>query len=297
MNIRDIEYIAAVAELSSFSAAALRCHVSQPSLSSQIKKVEDELGVKLFERTKRSVRLTAFGHAFLVRARDILVQVERIKSEARQQIDPFQAALSIGAIATIAPYFFPTLVQELSKAAPLLRLTFKEGVSASLLKDLLAGDVDMAVMSLPTDPYVFEEEALFQDPFLLAVPVGHPLASASVVSQSSLQDLRPILLEEEHCLRQQALSICQGNLMQENRMFRATSLETIRHIVAAGQGVTLMPALARRENDGLLYIPIEEKVSRTIGVIWRQGDERGYVYRLLAEVMRGFSERIFKFSL
>ncbi len=288
MNLRDLEYIVAVADLNSFSAAAESCHISQPSLSSQIKKVEQELGVKIFERTKRSVRLSPYGHGLLPRARKILDEAEKIRLEARQQTDPFQGTLSLGAIATVAPYLVPSILQAVRENAPGMTLTLKEGVTAELLKSLLDGVIDVAIVSLPTDSHAFDHHVLFDDAFYLAVGKKHPLAAQSVVSEDILRAQRLILLEEEHCLRDQALSVCQGSMMQEDRGFRATSLETIRQIVASGQGVTLMPALARRENDGIVYIPIEGKsFSRQIGLVWRRGDERGAFYKIFAGMIRG----------
>lgn len=286
MNLRDLEYIVAVADLNSFSGAAEACHVSQPSLSAQVKKVEDELGVKIFDRNKRNVKLSPFGHAFLPRARRIMDELDKMKMDARQQLDPFQGKLMLGAIATVAPYLFPSILQAARDKAPDLTLTLKEGVTGSLLRSLLDGEIDVAIVSLPTDTHVFDEHELFTDPFYLAVSRDHPLAIQPVVSEDTLRAQKLILLEEEHCLRDQALSVCQGSLMQEDRGFRATSLETIRHIVATGQGVTLMPQLARRDNDGITYIPVQGKgFSRSIGLVWRKNDERAYFYKIFAQMI------------
>jgi LysR family hydrogen peroxide-inducible transcriptional activator len=286
MNLRDLEYIIAVADLSSFSGAAEACNVSQPSLSAQVKKVEEELGVKLFERNKRNVKLSQFGHAFVPRARRILEEIDKIKIDARQQLDPFQGKLVLGAIATVAPYLFPSILQAVRESAPDLAITLREGVTGSLLRNLLEGSIDVAIVSLPTDTHAFEDYELFTDPFLFAVGQDSPLAAQSVVSEDTLRGQKLILLEEEHCLRDQALSICQGSLMQEDRGFRATSLETIRHVVATGQGVTLMPQLARRDNDGIVYMPIQGKgFSRSIGLVWRKNDERAYFYKIFANMI------------
>ncbi|PZP55341.1 MAG: DNA-binding transcriptional regulator OxyR [Micavibrio aeruginosavorus] len=286
MNIRDMEYIVAVADLNSFSGAASACHVSQPSLSAQIKKVEEELGMKIFERTKRTVTLSAFGHAFVPRARKIIEEVEKIRSDAKAHANPFFGHISIGAIATVAPYLFPAILQTIRSDAPDLNISLRESVTGDLLKGLLSGDIDMAILSLPTDTHVLEEFSLFEDPFYLAVAKGSPLAEMPFVGEELLRNMKLILLEEEHCLRQQALSICKGGLMQEDRSFRATSLETIRHIVATGQGVTLMPQLARQENDGITYIPIQSRnFSRTIGLVWRKTDERAPFYKIFASMI------------
>lgn len=286
MNLRDLEYIIAVADLHSFSGAAQLCNVSQPSLSAQVKKVEEELGVKIFERNKRHVRISPFGHAFMPRARRILDELDKIKVDARQQLDPFQGKLMLGAIATVAPYMFPSILQAVREKAPDLTITLREGLTGNLLRSLLDGVIDVAIVSLPTDSHVFEEHELFTDPFFLAVSRDSPLAIQPVVSEEVLRAQKLILLEEEHCLRDQALSVCQGSLMQEDRGFRATSLETIRHIVATGQGVTLLPQLARRDNDGIAYIPIQGKgFSRSIGLVWRKSDERAYFYKIFAQMI------------
>jgi LysR family hydrogen peroxide-inducible transcriptional activator len=286
MNFRDLEYIIAVAELNSFSGAAEACNVSQPSLSAQVKKVEEELGVKLFERNKRNVKLSHFGHAFIPRARRVLEEIDKIKIDARQQLDPFKGKLVLGAIATVAPYMFPSILQTVRERAPDLTITLREGVTASLLRNLLEGSIDVAIVSLPTDFHVFEDYELLTDPFFLAVGRDSPLASMPIVSEEVLRGQKLILLEEEHCLRDQALSICQGSLMQEDRGFRATSLETIRHVVSTGQGVTLMPQLARRDNDGIVYIPIQGKgFARSIGLVWRKNDERAYFYNIFARMI------------
>lgn len=286
MNIRDIEYIIAVAEQGSFSGAAVRCHVSQPSLSAQIKKVEDQLGLKIFERTKRSVRLSLYGESFISHARRILSEVERMKSEAREQINPFTGSVSLGAIATVAPYFFPRILLPLKKQAPHLNIMLRESVTGILLKDLLEEKTDIALLSLPTDGNAFESVSLFDDPFFLAVAKDHPFSRLESIGEDQLRAEKLILLEDEHCFREQALSLCKSHSMQEDKAFQATSLETIRHVVAAGQGVTLMPGIARRYNDGVAYIPMAGKhYSRTIGAVWKKGHVRAPFFRAFAALL------------
>lgn len=287
MNIRDIEYIIAVAEQGSFSGAAARCHVSQPSLSAQIKKVEDELGVRIFDRTKRSVKLSLYGQSFMVHARKVMEEVERIKKEARQQTDPFTGTLAVGAIATVAPYFFPRILPHIHDKAPSLSLILKENVTGILLKSLLDREIDVAILSLPTDDNVFKSMPLFDDPFYLAVAENHPLVKQKSVNDELLKTQKLILLDEEHCFRAQALAICQSSNMQEDKAFKATSLETIRHVVATGQGMTLMPGLARRDNDEIAYIPIEGRhYSRTIGLVWRKGSDRSTFFHAFGSLIK-----------
>lgn len=287
MNIRDIEYIVAVADQGSFSGAALRCNVSQPSLSAQIKKVEEQLGLQIFERTKRSVRLSLYGQSFLVHARRILAEVEGMRADAHQQIDPFTGNLSLGAIATVAPYFFPRILPHMKRAAPQLSLLLKESVTGTLIREMLEGMTDMALLSLPTDSNAFETVPLFDDPFFLAVAKDHPLAHEDSIDEDSLRSEKLILLEDEHCMRAQALAICKHSHMLEDKAFQATSLETIRHVVATGQGMTLMPGIARRDNDGIAYIPITGKhYSRTIGLAWEKGHDRSSFFHAVAALMQ-----------
>lgn len=275
MNLRDIEYILAVAEHKSFSAAAGFCNVSQPSLSTQIKKVEDELGAKIFERDNRHVYLTAFGQAFITRAERIVQEVEDIKSAAKQSLNPFDGEFTLGAIATVAPYYFPAVLKKIKKKAPSLQLNLHEGQTATLVEDLLAGRIDAAILSLPTDKHLFESAALFEDDFFLAVPEGHPLAKKKQADEGDFKNEKLILLDDGHCLRQQALDLCQRAAVQEDKAFRATSLETIRHIVATGDGMTLMPSIALRKGDGIAYVPMKNpRYSRTIGLVWRKTSDR-----------------------
>jgi LysR family hydrogen peroxide-inducible transcriptional activator len=286
MNLRDIEYILAVAEHKSFSAAAIFCNVSQPSLSTQVKKVEDELGARIFERDNRHVYLTAFGQVFIERAARIGQEVESIKSAAKQSLNPFDGTFTLGAIATVAPYYFPEVLKKIRKKAPLLQLNLHEGQTATLVEDLLGGRIDAAILSLPPDQHLFESAPLFDDRFFLAVPEGHRLSKKKHVAEEDFRDEKLILLDDGHCLRQQALDLCQRATLHEDRAFRATSLETIRHIVATGDGLTLMPALAVRKGDGVAYVPLKNPhYSRSIGLVWRKSTGRTELMSALVKLL------------
>ncbi len=275
MNLRDLEYILAVASHKSFSGAAAACNVSQPSLSTQVRKVEDELGARIFERDSRHVYLTAFGGVFVKHATSALGEIDAIRAAARQSLDPFAGQFSLGAIATVAPYYFPEVLKRIKKKAPRLQLSLQEGQTARLAEALLAGRLDAAIMSLPVDGQLFESAPLFSDPFYLAVPEDHRLAKRRLVVEADFEQEKLILLDDGHCLRQQALDVCQKGVAQEDQAFLATSLETIRHIVAVGEGVTLMPAIARRKQDGIAYIPVDNpQYSRSIGLVWRRSSDR-----------------------
>jgi len=269
MNFRDLEYVVEAARQLNFTKAAQNCHVSQPSLSAQIKKLEDSLGVPIFVRSKRKVHLTAFGEGFVKKARAILDMAEEMRLSANECKNPLEGKLLLGGILTVAPYVFPAIIQHIHRYAPHMQLLLSEAKTQDLLQRILEGEVDLAIISLPTDEQVFESRFLFNEPFFLAVSKDHPLAGAEKVSENMLRDENLILLEEGHCFRNQALEVCHSLSAGENQTFRATSLETIRHFVATGEGVTLMPAMACRPEDGIAYIPLDNpKFSRDIGMVW-----------------------------
>jgi LysR family hydrogen peroxide-inducible transcriptional activator len=210
-------------------------------------------------------------------------EVEKIKSAAQQKLDPFKGALRLGAIATVAPYIFPHTQKNILKAAPHLKLQMEEGTTKALLQSLLSGALDVVVLSPPVDPYLFSGIDLFHDPFYLAVSANNPLAQKKEVEEADLKALNPILLEDEHCMRAQTLSLCQNFAMSEEKTLKAASIETLKQMVANDAGTTLLPKLARSRHDGICYIPFKnEAFSRSISLVWRAGDEREYVYKIMA---------------
>lgn len=276
MNLRDLQYIVAVAELKNFSQAALQCHVSQPTLSSQIKKMEELLGVALFERTNKKVMLTPSGEDIIRVARRILQEVDTIHAIAESSQDPLAGTFRIGAFPTLATYIFPQLMPKAKAACPNLKLILREDKTADLLEQLKAGDIDAALIALPVEVDGLTSETLFEDEFLLAVADDHPLAAASKVDLRVLQDHKLLLLDEGHCLRDQALDICHSTGASEEEDVRATGLETLRQMVKAGVGITLMPRIAIQANEsGIRYIPFREPApKRTIGLVWRKSSAR-----------------------
>lgn len=245
MNLRDLQYLVAVADHRHFGRAAQACFVSQPTLSMQLKKLEAELGAELVERSPRQVMLTATGQAIAARARDILAEAEAIRGLARQARDPRSGTLRLGAFPTLAPYLLPHVVPTLGRRLPDLELLLVEDKTAVLLDQLRSGRLDAAVLALPVDDEALVAEPLFREDFVLAVPAGHPLAAGTgAVAPSALAGERVLLLAEGHCLRDQALAVCRLVGGQEYDEFRATSLETLRHMVGAGVGVTLLPMLS-----------------------------------------------------
>ena len=289
MNIRDLQYFAAVADLEHFGQAAERCFVSQPTLSGQIKKLEAELDVTLFERNNRHVMLTDTGAEILRSAHRILREVETIQDVAKSQRDPLSGKFRLGAFPTLAPYLLPEIVPGVRESLPNIRLILIEEKTDVLIDKLLQGEIDAALLALPVHEALLETRALFDDEFLLAVSSDHALADRKDVSQDSIADNQLLLLEEGHCLRDQALEVCSLNRIAEDQEFRATSLETLRQMVKAGTGITFMPEIATHDEDpGIAYVPFSGKPpKRTIGLVWRKTTARGQLINSFIELLAG----------
>ncbi|HEX7043931.1 MAG TPA: LysR substrate-binding domain-containing protein [Burkholderiales bacterium] len=291
LTLRDLQYVVAVAEHGHFGRAAAACHVTQPALSAQIKKIEDYLGVTLFERSARRVRVTDVGQAVVQQARVVLEEAEKILDAARSTREPLAGPFRLGAIATLGPYLIPHLLAPLRKAFPKLELRLKEGLTENLLEELRAGELD-AVLAART----FEETGLrviplFVEPFLLTVPKDHPLERKQPLRVSDLKTSEMVLLEDGHCLRDQTIALCPPHRRGQAKEMHVTSLETLRHLVASGAGYTLMPALAATEDRrlrGLInYRPLEGKrAGRTIVLVFRERYARQRDAELLADFIR-----------
>ncbi|MCD6035271.1 MAG: LysR family transcriptional regulator [Rickettsiales bacterium] len=275
MNLRDLQYLVAVADHLHFGKASRECHVSQPTLSMQLKKLEDFLGVQLFERSNKSVMLTPIGERITAKARRVLQDSQDIRETARMAQDPYAGDFRLGAFPTLAPYFLPMAVPAIHRALPKLTLLLVEEKTPLLLERLKAGSLDAAFLALPIEEEGLETVPLFDDPFMLAVPEHHPLAARKEISQQDLNGEELLLLEDGHCLRSQALEVCSLVGSQERQEFRATSLETLRQMVATGVGITLIPKMAVREGEGIRYIPFVEPMPvRTIGLVRRKNTAR-----------------------
>lgn len=245
MNLRDLEYLVAVADHQHFGRAAETCHVSQPTLSTQIKKLERELGVPLLERGTRSVLLTDAGRQVVARARAMLVEADTIREIARRTSDPESTRLRLGLFPTLGPYLLPHVVPAIKERFPNLELLLVEEKTDELLDRLRHGQLDAALLAAPAGDEQLVEELLFDEEFVLAVPRRHALAGAAApVPVRVLDGAELMLLDDGHCLREQALSVCGSVGAAERQGFRATSLETLRQMVAAGAGITLFPKLA-----------------------------------------------------
>lgn len=288
MNLRDLQYLVAVANHLHFGKAARALHVSQPTLSMQLKKLEDALGVQLFERTNKQVMLTSAGAEITARAKRVLGEAEQLVLTAKAARDPGVGQLRLGIFPTLAPYLLPGLMPRLGEQFPRLSLQLVEERTPELVRQLEAGTIDAALLAMPVEHFRFSHAALFEEPFLLAAPKQHPLAARQRVTLADMRGATMLLLEDGHCLREQALEVCQLAGVGEAPSFRATSLETLRHMVAASHdSVTLIPELATRgQHAALRYIPFADPPpSRSIGLFWRTASARAPLYKTMAEAI------------
>jgi len=293
MNLRDLRYLVAVAEHGHFGRAAEACFVSQPTLSTQIRKLEKELGVELIERTSRQTMLTDAGRQVVERARVILGETDNIRAIARRAQDPESGTLRMGLFPTLAPYLLPHVVPHVHSRFPKLELLLVEEKTEVVLQRLRDGQLDVGVLALPVNDDQLHEEYLFSEDFVLALPADHRLAHDDApVDVSVLADEPVLLLEEGHCLREQALSVCQlAGASERIGGFRATSLETLRQMVAAGVGVTLLPELAVQppvavSGEVRLRRFTEPVPRREIAMFWRKTTVFRDFLPKLAQVLR-----------
>jgi LysR family hydrogen peroxide-inducible transcriptional activator len=292
MNLRDLRYLVAVADHRHFGKAAAACFVSQPTLSAQIKKLERELGVELIERNPRQIMVTATGVRVVEHARAMLREADTIEQIAQRSQDPEGGSIRMGLIPTVAPYLLPHVVPDLHRRFPKLELLLAEEKTDVSLDLLRRGQLDVAVLALPVPDDQLDGELLFSEDFVLAVPSDHPLAgSDEPVDVSVLADEPVLLLEEGHCLRDQALDVCRLVGADERDGFRATSLETLRQMVAAGVAVTLLPELAvlppvPDSFDICLRRFAAPAPRRDIAMFWRRSSVNGDLYRKVAGVLR-----------
>ncbi len=282
MNLRDLGYIVAVADLKNFSRAAEQSAISQPTLSTQIKKVEDYLGVQIFVREKNTVSITELGEEIIQVARRTLDDVRHIREIAAHGKNPYSGKLSLGAFPSVASYALPEYVFMIKQHFSDLKMLVVEEKTESLISLLLSMKLDVALLALPVTHELLECKPLFEDPFTLAVPANHPLAKLDSVDLNDLHQENLLLLEEGHCLRDQSLQLCSPSRFIEND-FRASSLETLRFMVKNGVGVTLMPSVAiQTEDSDIKYIEIKQKPSRTIALVWRKNHPRKKLFEELA---------------
>ncbi len=291
LSLRDLEYVVAVADLGHFGRAAERCGVSQPGLSEQVRKLEALIGVALFERSSRRVALTPEGERLIPQAARILNEARIFLELARRVADPLSGPLRVGVIATLGPYYVPLVLKPLRGAHPGLDLRLTEGRTASLLDLLKRGDLDLVLAALPIADDALTTLPLFFEPFDLACPASAPLARRSPIRVADLGGDDLLLLEEGHCLRDQALSLCAGDHSDGAPARFASSLEMLRAMIAAGEGHSLLPRLAtlgRDDLEGLMVVRAlaDRSAGRTIGLVARRSDPRCEAFTTLATFLR-----------
>ena len=276
-----------LADLRHFSRAADACFVSQPTLSTQIKKLEQELGVQLVERAPRKVMLTPVGLEVAERARSVLRDLEQIRALTRRAIDPNSGILRLGLFPTLAPYLLPHVVPQLRKNYPQLQLQLFEEKTADILTMLQQGKLDAGILAQPVEDDSLDHQMLFTEPFVAAMPQQHPLAQHNRIHMEDLRGQELLLLEDGHCLRDQALEVCQLAGAREKVDFHATSMETLRQMVAANVGITLMPVLSVKPPiPATANLVLKQFAgippSRQLGMYWRKSSALGDFIRELS---------------
>jgi len=287
-SITQLEYLVALARTLNFRQAAEQLHVSQPALSTQIKKLETQLGVTLFERDRRRVLPTEIGTEVVRQSQRILRDLDEMAAYVRSRDDPMAGTVRLGVIPTIAPFALPRALPEIHRRYPDLRLYVREEQTSALLDRLRDGRLDLVLLAIDVDVGSAETLALFDDAFVLAMPPSHRLASRDQITIADLRDEEVLLLEDGHCLAQQSREVCRQAGSHELGDFRATSLGTLVQMVAAGLGITLLPEMAvpeLRRHEGLVMRPFAEpRPSRKVGLAWRHGALRADTFRALGEL-------------
>jgi LysR family transcriptional regulator, hydrogen peroxide-inducible genes activator len=292
LKLKDLRYLVAVADQRHFGRAAARCFVSQPTLSAQLKKLEQSLGVQLIERAPHNVSLTEAGEQIVARARRILEASDEVVVLARSQRDPLSGRLRVALLPTIGPYLLPRVTRAIRKGLPRLELMLYEYQTAPMLEKLHSGELDLGILALPVELAGLEVRELYSEPFSVALPEGHALARRGRLRVADLKNERLLLLEDGHCLRDQALEVCGRAGLTDSQDFRATSLETLRQMVATGAGVTLLPELAARNTygnaRGVAIRPFARPVPvRHVGAVWRHSTARRQAIEALCALIAG----------
>ena len=290
LSIRQLQYVVAVAHTLGFHKAAARCHVSQPTLSAQLQQLESVLGVKLFERDRRRVVVTGVGVEIVARARRVLVEVDDLVAAATRAREPFTGTLRVGVIPTIAPYLLPEVMPAIQARYPKLSLVYREEKTSDVVGELGEGTLDAGVLALEAEIGDLAHAVIAKDPFVVALPKGHPLARKKRLSVADLEDAHVLLLDEGHCFRDQALALC-AKADADEASFRATSLATLAQMVSSGAGITLLPALAVpvENRRGQLEVRpfVKPSPGRTLVLAWRPRSPFGDALIHMAATIRG----------
>lgn len=290
MNIHDLEYLVSLAEFKHFRRAADACNVSQPTLSGQIRKLEDELGITLLERTSRKVLFTQSGLLLVEQAKQVLREVKLLKEMASNQGKDMTGPLHIGVIPTLGPYLLPYIMPVLKEEFPELELFLYEAQTNQLVDQLETGRLDCAILAAVAETEPFIQVPLFNEKMLVAVSENHSWAKEKNIPLDHLKGMEVLMLDDGHCLREQALGYCFAAGAKENAHFQATSLEMLRNMIAANAGITLMPELAvlnEGQRQGVKYIPcVDPEPQRTITLIYRPGSPLRARYERVASAVK-----------
>jgi len=288
MEIHQLKYFVAVAEVGSFGGAARRCHVAQPSLSQQVKKLENELGHRLFDRLWRSIALTEAGYALLPRARRILTEVREATTCLSEEISSGHGSLAVGAIPTMAPFLLPHAVECFTRKWPVCRLIVREDLTANLAEALINAEIDIAIMSTPVDNESIEIEVLGEERLLLAASVTCKLATQATISLDDLSTEPSVLLDEVHCLGRQVSELCHAMRVQRGVACRATQISTMLQLVEKNLGIALAPEMAVRHvrSRKLVFRPLTGlDPRREIAIARRAGRETSFLARRFIECL------------
>lgn len=296
MNTRDLEYLVAVAEELHFGHAAERCHASQPALSGQLRKLEDRLGVKIFERSKRHVRLTAIGNQIVERARAVLQQVDEMEEIAAAHRDPLVGTCALGMPLTIGPFLTPRLLPAMKHYLPDIRLDLVEDFTDHLEKRLAEGELDIAILATSPTRTILSEIILYDEPFWVAMPNDHPLAQGDTVDLEQIEPSELLLLSDGHCLRDQVYEACNLGRFRSSDdrgpRTQKTSLSTILSLVGSGDGITLVPAMSLSDAwvaDAGIAVRREQSgtAGRTVRLTYRKGYPRMALVEKMADIIAG----------
>jgi len=290
-SIKQLQYLTALAQTSHFSKAAEKCNVTQSTLSAGIRELENVFAVKLAERTKRTVIITPIGVEIAERAARLIRDAEDMMALSAASKGPLTGRLQMGVIPTIAPYLLPKLLPRLAKQYPRLKLALRETQTSVLVEEVLTGKIDVALLALPASDNKLVEQALFQDPFELAMPATSPLTAQKTIDAKTLNEENLLLLEEGHCFRDQAIEFCTSSGLSQFSTLGATSLATVSQMVSARFGLTLLPQMAvEREtshDNNLTTRPFKHpRPTRTIGLIWRKNTPRVADFEALGKMVK-----------
>ncbi len=272
MELHQLRYFCAIVDSGSFSRAARLVHVSQPSLSQQIRKLEDELAARLFDRLGRSVRLTELGQTFLPRARAVLRELEAARSDVAEQLDSVGGSVVLGVIPTVAPYFLPPHLAAFSRKFPAVHLSVVEEITPILLDRLRGVTIDLAVLALPIRGHEFESFPILSERLFAALPKRHRLTRTRSISLKALRAEPFLLLRDGHCFRENAIAACDRARMHPKIVFESGQFSSLLSMVGAGMGVSLVPAMAIDKRSGCTFVPVEDdQAVRTVGAVRLRG--------------------------